>query len=116
MVDAAPSMNAVLSTASSGELNGSEPGRCKVPVMYSLCQRSSPCLASSRAFSRVSATCQLKSTRQFLRSTVVPFFLAAASAKPHCLGHDHSPWSDLAPSEMMPMPYLPPRVMPQGLI
>ena len=36
IVDTAPCENAVLSTASSGVLNGRAPGRCSVPVMYSL--------------------------------------------------------------------------------
>ena len=60
--------------------------------------------------------CQLSSTRQFLRSTVVPAFLAADSAKPHCVGSAVSPSVDIEPSEMMPMPYLPASVMPDGLI
>ena len=36
IVAAAPSEKAVLSTASSGFLNGFAPGRCNVPTMYSL--------------------------------------------------------------------------------
>ena len=60
--------------------------------------------------------CQLSSTRQFLRSTVVPCFFAANSAKPHCVGSAVRPSVDIEPSEMMPMPYLPASVMPDGLI
>ena len=60
--------------------------------------------------------CQFSSTRQFLRSTVVPCFLAASSAKPHCVGSAVRPCVDIEPSEMMPMPYLPASVMPDGLI
>ena len=107
MTAAEPGAAPSRSTASSGDLKGVEPGRCSVPWMYSLCQRIRPCLASSIAFSRVSAMCQLSSTRQFLRSTVVPFFLAADSAKPHCVGSAVRPSLDIEPSEMMPMPYLP---------
>ena len=36
--------------------------------------------------------CQLSRTRQFLRSTVLPCFLAAASAKPHCVGRLFRPF------------------------
>ena len=84
--------------------------------MYSLWCRSRPSRASARAFSRVSAMCQLSSTRQFLRSTVWPCLAAASSAKPHCVGRAFSPSSDSEPIEMMPMPCLPASVMPEGLI
>ena len=107
IVAAAPSENAVLSTASSGVLNGLAPGRCNVAVMYSLWCRIRPSRASARAFSRVSAMCQLSSTRQFLRSTILPCLAAAASAKPHCVGRALRPSSDSEPIEMMPMPCLP---------
>src|SRR6266851_655066 len=60
--------------------------------------------------------CQLNSTRQSERLTVVPCFLAASSAKPHCVGSAIRPWVDIEPSEMMPMPYLPASVMPEGEI
>ena len=116
MVAAAASENAVLSTASSGVLNARAPGRCSVAVMYSLWCLNSPSLASARAFSRVSAICQLNSTRQFFRSTVVPCLAAAASANPHCVGSAFSPSLDSDPMEMMPMPCLPASVMPEGLI
>jgi len=116
MVAAAPGRKAVLSTASSGVANGLAPGRCRVPVMYSLWWRIRPAPACSRAFSRVSAMCQLSRTRQFLRSTVWPCFLAAASAKPHWVGRDCSPSLDIEPMEMIPMPCLPASVMPDGLI
>src|SRR5215475_5511765 len=53
--------------------------------MYSLWCRSRPSRASARACSRVSAMCQLISTRQSLRSTVCPCSAAAASAKLHCV-------------------------------
>ena len=116
MVDAAASPPAVFSTASSGEVNGCRPGRCRVPTLYSLCQRINPAPASRRACSRVSAMCQLNSTRQSDRLTVVPCFLAASSAKPHCVGRAISPCVDIEPSEIMPMPYLPASVMPDGEI
>ena len=58
--------------------------------------------------------CQLNSTRQSERLTVVPAFLAASSAKPHCVGSAIRPCVDIEPSEMMPMPYLPASVMPDG--
>ena len=60
--------------------------------------------------------CQLSSTRQFLRSTVLPCLAAAASAKPHCVGSAFRPSSDSDPIEMMPIPCLPASVMPDGLI
>src|ERR1700736_3365230 len=116
MVEAAFSPSAVFSTASSGEVNGCRPGRCRVPTLYSLCQRISPAPASRRACSRVSAMCQLNSTRQSERLTVVPCFLAASSAKPHWVGSAIRPCVDIEPSEMMPMPYLPASVMPDGEI
>ncbi len=116
MVDAAPSMKAVLSTASSGEPNAVRPGRIRVPTLYSLCQRISPGPASRRACSRVSAMCQDNSTRQFARLTVVPCFFAASSANSHCCGSAIRPCVDIEPSEMMPMPYLPASVMPDGEI
>src|SRR6476620_8522867 len=116
ITDAEPGTSAVCSTASSGDLKGVEPGRCSVAWMYWLCQRIRPCLASSIAFSRVSAMCQLSSTRQFLRSTVVPCFFADDSADAHCVVSAVRPSFDIEPSEMMPMPYLPARVMPDGLI
>ena len=94
MVAALPSAKAILSTASSGDLNGREPGRCSVPVMYSLWCRISPSRASARAFSRVSAMCQLSSTRQSLRSTVEPCLAADASAKLHWVASAFSPSSD----------------------
>src|SRR5205085_10182925 len=93
-------------------LNGLAPGRCTVPTMYSLCQRNKPLPASSRAFSRVSAMCQLKTTRQSLRLTVLPCFLAASSANDHCVGSAVRPSSDIEPIEITPMPCLPARVMP----
>ena len=68
------------------------------------------------AFSRVSAMCQLNSTRQSLRSTVVLCFSAAASAKPHCVGRELRPSLDIEPIEITPMPCLPAKVMPDGLI
>jgi len=68
------------------------------------------------AFSRVSAMCQLNKTRQSLRSTVVPCLTAAASAKPHCVGSALRPSSASEPIEMTPMPCLPARVIPDGLI
>ena len=74
-----------------------------------------PSRASARAFSRVSAMCQLSSTRQFLRSTVWPCLAAAASAKPHCVGSALRPSSDREPIEMTPIPCLPARI-PDGLI
>src|SRR5712675_360929 len=116
MVEAAPSPPAVFSTASSGEANGCRPGRCSVPTLYSLCQRISPAPASRRACSRLSAMCQLSNTRQLARLTVVPCFLAASSAKPHWVGSAIKPCVDIEPSEMMPMPYLPASVMPDGEI
>ena len=116
MVAAASGEKAVLSTASSGDLNGRAPGRCNVAVMYSLWCRIRPSRASARAFSRVSAICQLSSTRQFFRSTVVPCLAAAASAKLHCVGSAFSPSFDSEPIEMIPMPCLPASVMPDGLI
>ena len=85
------------------------PGRCSVPVMYSLWCRINPSRASARAFSRVSAMCQLSSTRQFLRSTILPCLTAAASAKLHCVGSAFRPSSDSDPMEMMPIPCLPAR-------
>ena len=60
--------------------------------------------------------CQDSSTRQSARLTVVPAFLAASSAKPHCVGSAIRPCVDIEPSEMMPMPYLPASVMPDGEI
>src|SRR5207237_2128503 len=60
--------------------------------------------------------CQDSSTRQSARLTVVPAFLAASSAKPHCVGSAINPCVDIEPSEMMPMPYLPASVMPEGEI
>ena len=60
--------------------------------------------------------CQLSSTRQFLRSTVWPCLAAAASAKLHWVGRAFRPSSDSDPIEMMPIPCLPARVMPEGLI
>src|SRR3979411_2578990 len=60
--------------------------------------------------------CQESSTRQSERLTVVPCFLAASSAKPHCVGSAIRPCVDIEPSEMMPMPYLPASVMPDGEI
>src|SRR6202035_3283589 len=116
MVEAAASPPAVFSTASSGEVNGCRPGRCSVPTLYSLCQRIKPAPASRRACSRVSAMCQLSSTRQSDRLTVVPCFFAASSAKPHWVGSAIRPCVDIEPSEMMPMPYLPASVMPDGEI
>src|ERR1700733_14833467 len=104
IVAAAPSPKAVFSTASSGSLKAVAPGRCKVPTMYSLWWRMRPWRASSIAFSRVSAMCQESSTRQSLRLTVWPCFLAALSAKPHCVGSALSPSSDNEPIEMTPQP------------
>ncbi len=60
--------------------------------------------------------CQDSSTRQLARLTVVPAFFAASSAKPHCVGSAIRPCVDIEPSEMMPMPYLPASVMPDGEI
>ena len=60
--------------------------------------------------------CQESSTRQLARLMVVPCFLAASSAKPHCVPSDIKPCVDIDPSEMMPMPYLPASVMPEGEI
>ncbi len=60
--------------------------------------------------------CQLSSTRQSERLTVVPCFFAASSAKLHCVGSAIRPCVDIEPSEMMPMPYLPASVMPDGEI
>src|SRR5205807_430855 len=85
IVAAALGAKAVFSIASSGSLNAVAPGRCNVPTTYSLWCRMSPWRASAIAFSRVSAICQLSSTRHSLRSTVVPCFFAALSAKPHCV-------------------------------
>ena len=48
MVEAALSPPAVFSTASSGEVKGCRPGRCKVPTLYSLCHFISPAPASRR--------------------------------------------------------------------
>src|SRR5665213_287951 len=116
MVDAAFSPPAVFSTASSGDVKGSTPGRCRVPTVYSLCHFISPAPASRWACSRLSAMCQLNSTRQSARLTVVPCFLAASSAKPHCVGSAIRPCVDIEPSEMIPIPYLPASVMPEGEI
>src|SRR5437660_1319921 len=116
MVEGANSPPAVLAMASSGEVNGCRPGRCSVPTLYSFCQRISPAPASRCACSRVSAMCQVSSTRQSERLTVVPCFLAASSAKPHCVGSAIRPCVDIEPSEMMPMPYLPASVIPEGEI
>src|SRR5881275_2959241 len=60
--------------------------------------------------------CHDSSTRQSARLTVVPCFFAASSAKPHCVGSAIKPCVDIEPSEMMPMPYLPASVMPEGEI
>ena len=60
--------------------------------------------------------CQLSSTRQFFRSTVVPCFAAAASANPHCVGSAFNPSCDSEPIEMIPIPCFPASVMPDGLI
>ena len=60
--------------------------------------------------------CQDNSTRQSERLTVVPYFFAASSAKPHCVGSAISPCVDIDPSEMIPMPYFPASVMPDGEI
>ncbi len=116
MVEAAPSPPAVFSMASSGEVNAVKPGRCSVPTLYSLCQRINPAPASRRACSRLSAMCQVNSTRQSERLTVVPCFFAASSANSHCVGSAIRPCVDIEPSEMMPMPYLPASVIPEGEI
>ena len=60
--------------------------------------------------------CQDSSTRQSLRSTVVPCLAAAISAKLHCVGSALKPSLDIEPIEMTPIPCLPASVMPDGLI
>ncbi len=60
--------------------------------------------------------CQDISTRQFLRSTTWPDLAAACSAKPHWVGSAASPASELEPMDSTPRPYLPARVMPDGLM
>jgi hypothetical protein len=92
------------------------PAAARCPVMYSLWWRSRPSRASARAFSRVSAMCQLISTRQFLRSTVWPCFGRASPRSPTACGSAFRPSRDSEPIEMMPMPCLPASVMPEGLI
>ena len=59
-----------------------------------------------------SARCQLISTRQFLRSTVLPCFAAASSANDHCVGSACSPSDDVDAIDSTPMPYLPAICMP----
>ena len=113
---AAPSEKAVWSTASSGDLNTGAPGLIRVPTVYSLFQCIRPLPAWARASSRVSAMCQDISTRQSLRSTLLPDFLAASSAKPHWVGRAARPASEFEPIDSTPMPYLPARVIPDGLI
>ncbi|OIQ64618.1 hypothetical protein GALL_538310 [mine drainage metagenome] len=60
--------------------------------------------------------CQDSSTRQSDRLTVAPCFFAASSAKLHCVGNAIKPCVDIEPSEMMPMPYFPASVIPDGEI
>ena len=91
------------------------PGRISVPTVYSLCQCMRPGPASLRACSRVSAICQVISTRQSARLTTLPLFFAASSAKPHCTGSAARPSVDVEPMEITPVPYLPANVMPEGL-
>src|ERR1700689_1897227 len=117
MVDAEiPTPPAVFSRASSIDLNGSRPGRCSVFTLYSLCHCISPAPASALACSRLSAMCQDKSKAQSEGLEVVPYFVPASSPKPHCVGSPINPCVDIEPSEMMPMPYLPAKVMPDGEI
>ena len=83
--------------------------------MYSLCHFSRPSRAWRRASSRLSARCQLISTRHLPRSATWPCRAADSSAKLHCVGRACSPSAVLAPIDSTPMPYLPASVMPDGL-
>ena len=112
----APSTSTVCSRACSGLMKGTAPGRIRVPTWYSLCQCIRPLAAWARASSRVSAMCQDMSTRQFFRSITLPDLAAACSAKPHWVGRAARPASELEPMDRTPMPYLPARVMPEGLM
>ena len=92
------------------------PGRPSTRTLYSLCQRCRPCTASRRACSLVSAMCQLISTRQSRRSTVVPCAAAASSANAHCVGSACRPSALVEAIDSTPMPYLPAICMPLGLM
>ena len=114
MTTAESSPSAIISIASSGDLNASTLGRISVPTVYSLCQRCRPCLACSFACSRLSAICQFMTTRQSSLLTVFPLFAAASSANPHCVGSACKPAVDVDPMERTPVPCLPAKVIPEG--
>ena len=107
---------ATCASSLSGSSTWVAPGRPRTRTVYSLCQRCSPSLASFSASFLDSARCQLMSTRQFLRSTVVLCSSAASSANDHCKGSACSPSVDVEAIESTPMPYLPAIFMPEGLM
>ncbi len=59
--------------------------------------------------------CQLITTRQLRRSTLCPLRAADSSAKLHWVGSACRPAVDMEPMDSTPQPYLPARVMPDGL-
>ena len=71
-------------------------------------------IASFLACSRLSAMCQLISTRQLSRLTVWPWAAAARSAKLHWVGSACRPSLEVLAILSAPMPYLPAICMPLG--